>query len=379
VFKIGTDLQRSAFNGFSESRPLEVRRFDGSLAELTMFGPRAQQDVSGVEFAGFVQDRWRLNARLSFELGFRVDRDAIVEHVNFSPRAGVAIGVAPEGRAILRGGYGKFVQRTPLNVEAFPFFEARTVTRFGTNGAPLGPPVTFVNTVSDLHTPDANVGNIEWDQRFGRRLLFKLEFLRRSGYDEFIVVPDPAAGELRLTSTGVSSYRELEATTRFMGGARRDLTVSYVWARGTADLNNYDQFFGNLRNPIIRANENNLIPTDVRHRLLVRGTFGIMGKWDFAPVLEIRSGFPWSAVNEFQDFVGERNRAGRLPVVRTLDFTITRPFRFKKQRVRAGLKFYNILGATADRDVQNNLTSPDYGSFFNPIERSFGFTIDLAR
>jgi Carboxypeptidase regulatory-like domain/TonB dependent receptor-like, beta-barrel len=379
VFKIGTDLQRSAFNGFSESRPIEVRRLDGSLAELTMFGPRAEQDVSGIEFAGFVQDRWRLNSRLSFELGFRVDRDAIVEHFNFSPRAGVAIGVAPEGRAILRGGYGKFVQRTPLNVEAFPLFESRTVTRFGTNGTPLGPPVTFVNTISDLHTPDANVGNIEWDQRFGRRLLFKLEFLRRSGYDEFIVVPDPAAGELRLTSSGVSSYRELEATTRFMGGARRDLTVSYVWARGTADLNNYDQFFGNLRTPIIRSNENNLIPTDVRHRLLVRGTFGIMGKWDVAPVLEIRSGFPWSAVNEFQDFVGERNRAGRLPVVRTLDFTITRPFRFKGQRVRAGLKFHNILGASADRDVQNNLASPDFGSFFNPIERSFGFAIDLAR
>ena len=147
VLKIGTDLQRSAFNGFSESRPLEVRRLDGSLAELTMFGPRAQQDVSGIEFAGFVQDRWRLNSRLSFELGFRVDRDAIVEHFNFSPRAGVAIGVAPEGRAILRGGYGKFVQRTPLNVEAFPFFESRTVTRFATNGTPLGPPVTFINTM----------------------------------------------------------------------------------------------------------------------------------------------------------------------------------------------------------------------------------------
>jgi Carboxypeptidase regulatory-like domain/TonB dependent receptor len=379
VLKIGTDLQRSAFTGFSESRPLEVRRLDGSLAELTMFGPPTEQDVSGVEFAAFVQDRWRLNSRLSFELGFRVDRDAIVEHINFSPRAGVAVGVAPEGRAILRGGFGKFVQRTPLNVEAFPFFESRAVTRFATNGTPLGPAVTFINTSGDLHTPDANVGNIEWDQRFGRRLLFKLAFLRRSGFDEYIVIPDPLAGELRLTNDGVSSYRELEATTRYMGGARRDLTVSYVWARGTADLNNYDQFFGNLRNPIIRSNENNLIPTDVRHRLLVRGTFGIMGKWDVAPVLEIRSGFPWSAVNEFQDFVGERNRAGRLPVVRTLDFTITRPFRFKGQRVRAGLKFYNILGASADRDVQNNLASPDYGSFFNPIERSFGFTIDLAR
>ncbi len=87
-----------------------------------------------------------------------------------------------------------------------------------------------------------------------------------------------------------------------------------MWARGTADLNNYDQFYGNFRNPLVRANENNFSPTDVRHRMLVRGNFGLPGQWEFAPVLELRSGFPWSAVDEFQDFVGERNRAGRLPV-----------------------------------------------------------------
>ena len=173
-------------------------------------------------------------------------------------------------------------------------------------------------------------------------------------------------GELRLTSTGTSRYRELEATTRYLGGERRDLTLSYVWAKATADLNNYDQFYGNFRNPILRANEHNLIPTDVRHRLLVRGTIGLPGKWDFAPVLELRSGFPWSAVDEFQDFVGPRNRAGRLPAVRTLDFSLTRPWRFRKYRFRAGVKMYNVFGASADRDVQNNLSSPYYGTSTTP-------------
>jgi hypothetical protein len=96
-------------------------------------------------------------------------------------------------------------------------------------------------------------------------------------------------------------------------------------------------------------------------------------------VLEIRSGFPWSAVDEFQDFVGPRNAAGRLPVVRSLDFTIQRPWRFKKYRFRAGLKVYNIFGDSAERDVQANLASPDYGSFFNPIERSIGFVFGAAR
>ena len=233
---------------------------------------------------------------------------------------------------IVRGGFGKFVQRTPLNVGAFPSFEPRTISRFDADGSPLGGPVTLANRI-DGRSPHARGARRQ--RRMGSAVrppgpARRWRFSRRSGSHEYIVSPDPAAGELRLSSTGTSRYRELEATARYLGGERRDLTLSYVWARGTADLNNYDQFYGNFRNPIVRANEHNLISTDVRHRLLLRGTIGLPGKWDFAPVLELRSGFPWSAVNEFQDFVGPRNRAGRLPAVRTLDFSIARPWRVQE-------------------------------------------------
>jgi hypothetical protein len=304
----------------------------------------------------------------------------VVEGANWSPRAGVAIAVLPDGRAIIRGGFGKFAQRTPLNVGAFESFEPRTIARFEPDGSPLGSPVTLINqTDRPLRTPEAEVGNIEWDQRFGRRVLLKVAYLTRQGAHEYVVSPDPDAGALRLTSTGTSRYKELEATVRHLGGERRDLTMSYVWARGTADLNSYDDFFGNFRNPIIRANEHNLITTDVRHRLLLRGTIGLPGKWDFAPVLELRSGFPWTAVNEFQDYVGPRSRTGRLPAVHTLDFQIARPWQFKKYRFRAGIKVYNLFGDSAERDIQSNIASPFYGTAFNPVERSIGFVIGSGR
>jgi carboxypeptidase family protein/TonB-dependent receptor-like protein len=380
VIKSGADVQWARYEGDSEARPVEVRRLDGSLAERTVFGAPTSQESAGTEVALFGQDRWRVSSRLTLELGFRVDRDPIVRHYNYSPRAGAAISVLPEGRAIIRGGYGKFVQRTPLNIETFPQFESRVVSRFGPDGSALGPAIAFVNVIDgNLRTPEANVGNVEWDQRFGRRLLFKLGFLRRAGSHEYIVNPAPAVGQLQLSSTGSSRYRELEATTRYLGGDRRDLTFSYVWARGTADLNNYDQFYGNLRNPLVRANQNSYSPTDVRQRLIVRGNFAVGGQWEFAPVLEVRSGFPWSAVDEYQDFVGERNRAGRLPTVRTLDFQLSRPWRYKKYRFRAGIKVYNIFGSGADRDIQNNITAPDYGTPYNPIERSIGFVFGSAR
>jgi hypothetical protein len=380
VVKTGADVQWARFEGTSENRPVEVRRLDGSLAERTTFGGLTEQEVAGTEVALFGQDRWRLGSRLTTELGIRMDRDPITHRYNWSPRAGAALTVLPEGRGILRGGYGKFVSRTALNIEAFPQYESRVVQRFGPDGVALGPAIAFTNTVDgELRTPEANVGNVEWDQRFGRRLLFKLGFLRRAGSHEYILVPDPVAGQLQLLSTGASRYRELEATTRYLGGGRRDLTLSYVWARGTADLNNYDQFYGNFRNPLVRTNENSYLPTDVRHRVLLRGNFGLPGQWDFAPVLEVRSGFPYSAVNEFQDFVGVRNQAGRLPTVRTLDFQLSRPWRYKKYRFRAGLKVYNVFGSSAYRDVQNNITAPDYGTSYNPIERSIGFVFGSAK
>lgn len=380
LFKFGVDVQISGYDGFSVGRPVEIRRLDDSLAERITFGRRTTQHVSSYEIATYGQDVWRIGSRITLELGLRMDREAVIERVNWSPRGGVSVSVLPEGRGILRGGVGRFRQRTPLNIGAFTQFDPKLVERYAADGTPIGSPIRLVNRMSeDLETPEAVAGNIEWDQRFGRRFLLKLNYLARRGSDEYIIEPDDGRGETRLASTGTSAYRELEFTTRYLGGERRDLTFSYVNSHGTANLNTYDQFYGNIRNPILRPDENSLIPTDVPHRLLVRGTVGLPGQWDFAPVLEIRSGFPFSAYDEFHDFVGPRNRAGRLPRVNTLDFSLSRPWQIKKYRFRAGLRVYNIFGASAPRDVQSNITSPDYGRFFNPIERSIGFVFGAAR
>jgi len=381
VFKAGMDLQRSGFDGDNFSQQLEARRLDGSLAELTTYAPPlTHPDLSGTEFALFVQDRWRVNDRLMFELGFRSDRDDIVERVNYSPRAGLSVSLLPDGRGILRGGFGKFAERTPLTLGAFTQYEVATTTRFGPDGQPLGGPVTFVHTIDgSLKTPESIVQTVAWDQRFGRRFFFKSAYLHRNGSHAYQLDPDPTRGLLALSSTGESKYWEFEATGRYLASEYRDLTVSYVRSHSTRELNDYDQFFGNFRNPIIRANEDSLSPTDVPNRLIVRGNIGLPGKWVFVPVYEWRTGFPWSAVNEFQDFVGTRNRSGRLPTVSTLDFSLARPWRFKKYEFTGGLKIYNAFSTGNERDVQNNITSPDFGKFFNPIQRSIGFVVSAGK
>lgn len=381
VFKFGLDLQHSRFDGDSYSQNVTVVRDDGSIAEQTTYAPAlTHPEVNGTEFAVFAQDRWRVNDRLNLELGFRTDRDDIVEHVNYSPRAGVAIGVLPEGRGILRGGIGKFAERTPLTVGAFTQYETRTSRRFDAAGTPLGDAITFDHVVNGtLKTPESLVQTAAWDQRFGRQFFLKLAYLHRNGSHSYIVDPDASGGVLALASEGRSKYWEFETTGRFLASEHRDLSVSYVRSHSTRDLNDYDQFFGNFRNPIIRPNEYGLSPTDVPHRVIVRGTFGLPGHWVWSPIYEWRSGFPWSAVDEYQDFVGPRNGTGRLPSVSTLDFTLVRELKLFKYRFTGGIKVYNAFDTGNERDVQNNITAADYGTFYNPIQRSIGFVISSGR
>jgi len=380
VFKIGVDVQRSSFDGTSDSRGLDIVRLDGSLAERTTYRQVvAEQNVAGTELAAFIQDRWRVNDRLSLELGLRADREAITEKINVSPRGGLSISVLPEGRGILRGGLGKFVERTPLTVGAFTQYERATTQRFAASGAALGDPITFAHVIDGpLRSPESLVQTAAWDQRFGRKVFFKAAYVHRTGSHGYILNPDPARGALILSSSGKSKYWEVETTGRYLANERRDLTVSYVHSRSNHDLNAYDDFFGNFREPIIRANENSLSATDVPHRWIVRGSLGLPGKWAFSPLYEWRTGFPWSAVDEFQDFVGERNRSGRLPRVSTFDFTFTRPFQFKKYRFTAGVRMFNAFGSGDERDVQANVTAPDYGTFYNPIRRSIGFVLSAG-
>jgi hypothetical protein len=65
--------------------------------------------------------------------------------------------------------------------------------------------------------------------------------------------------------------------------------------------------------------------------------------------------------------------------VQTHDFQFSLPWRIRKYRFLAGLNVYNDFGTSANREVHNNITSHDYGTSYNPIERSVGFVFGSAR
>lgn len=70
------------------------------------------------------------------------------------------------------------------------------------------------------------------------------------------------------------------------------------------------------------------------------------------------------------------------PVAERIDVGLhvtARDWRFRKYHFTGGIKIYNAFDAGSERDVQANITSPNYGTFYNPIQRSIGFVVSSSK
>jgi hypothetical protein len=382
LVKVGVDLLRASYTGESTSRAVVVRRADGTVSWRQDFvgGPTVQR-AAGTDVAAYVQDRWRMHPRLLVEAGARLDHDGVIGTASVSPRLGAVIGILPAEAAVLRGGIGVFRERTPLNVGAFESMEAATVTAFAADGVTrAGTPVTWTHVATALEPPRATIWNVEYDHRLGSLVFVKVNHLERSGSREFLVNPvmTPGGGELRLSSDGRSEYRETEVSVRVGAGDDRQATISYVHSGSAGDLNAFDQYFGTLRLPVIQSNEYSTAPVDVPNRLLARAVVPLLRPWTGSALLEIRSGFPYSLVNQDQAYVGPRNAGGRFPTLYTLDASVLRTARVLGREVRFGVRVFHVLNTFEPRDVQNNVDAPSFGTFYNGLLRRIMFTVQLT-
>jgi len=382
LIKLGADVLRVDYNGTSESSPVDVLRETGSMASRIVFGLPTQQQQSSTETALIAQDHWRLNDRVMVEFGGRMDHDGVLERLNFTPRVGGALGLQSDGRTILRGGIGLFYDRTPLNVGAFPSFESRTITNYDVDGAIVGGPVTYVNRwAGDMRTPYSRIWNVELDHRLNDQWSFKVNHLERAGHHEFIVNPEIQDGvpAIVLSTTGESRYEETEVGVRYAVSTKAETTISYVHSRDRADLNSFDLYFGNNRDPLIRANQFGPAPVDVPHRLLIRGSYELPWELRFDPLIDLHTGFPYSTLTQDQaQYVGGRNEAGRYPTFFSFDFSASRPLRIWKYKATVGVRLFDALDVFNPRDAWRILGSPNFGQFGNGVPRDFQTFVELG-
>lgn len=372
--KVGVNYSHTSFDGSDRSTPVSILRANGTRYQQINFAGTGDLSRNQNEFSAFVQNKWMVNPRVVVDFGLRYDRDQIGANNNFAPRLGVVLVPAADGRTVIRGGVGLFYDKIPLNVGSFEQYQDFVVTTFAGNGTTVvDGPRLFLNTApSDLENPYSIAWNAQVDHEVSQRLLLRLGYEERSTRNDFVLEPvadQLNTGRLLLLNSGRSRYRELQAVARFRFQEGRNIFLSYVRSQARGNLNDFNHYFGNLRQPVIRPDENGKQPFDVPNRMLFWGEFALPFDVVATPVVDWRSGFPFSIVNEQQDFVGPRNEGGRFPSLLTFDLLVTKgltiPFRGKKYRGRAGMTIFNITNHWNPRDVQNNIDSRQFGTFFN--------------
>ncbi|MEJ7698707.1 MAG: TonB-dependent receptor [Pyrinomonadaceae bacterium] len=65
----------------------------------------------------FVQDDWKVNRKLTLNLGVRYDDETVSsDNNNISPRLGFAYDPSGDAKTVIRGGFGLFYQNTPFEI-----------------------------------------------------------------------------------------------------------------------------------------------------------------------------------------------------------------------------------------------------------------------
>ena len=188
------------------------------------------------------------------ELGGRIDRNEVLEGLNVAPRFGFVWSLKPDGSRVIRSGGGIFFPDTTPNVKAFESYEAPTVTWFHPDGVNVRRVVRFSHDLTAAKSPSSFLWNVEYFHAVNDRFFSKINFLRRIGNNELILNPvedNRGGGVLSLDDTGHSRYWEIELTSRLLVGPH-EMNFSYVHSVSKSDLNVFDDFFGNFRNPIVR-------------------------------------------------------------------------------------------------------------------------------
>src|ERR1019366_137159 len=145
--KVGGYFASSETSGSIAEHPIDIVNTAGILLENITFRGARTYDVSDVEQSYFAQDHWILTPKLAIDAGVRTESQQISGTLRVAPRFGFSWTLPGSTQTTIRGGYGLFFDRVPLNVYAFNKYPDRVITDYAPDGSIIGGPFLFLNTL----------------------------------------------------------------------------------------------------------------------------------------------------------------------------------------------------------------------------------------
>jgi hypothetical protein len=395
--KVGLSVARTSNSGQTIDHAVEVRDAQGSLLRQIAFSRQGPFDQSDMEVSIYAQDHWMPTSGLAFDFGARLERQAATHTQRIAPRAGVAWTPFRGSSTILRGGFGIYYDRVPLNVFAFSRSPEQVITTYGPGGVILDGPRLYQNLAESVSgerfplvdsgnaasnfAPYSKTWNVEVEQTVAKRLRLRASYL--SNVSDGIITLTPRTGPgvdaYVLGGRGRSIYRQVEVTASVRWLKDQEMVFSYVRSRTHGNLNEFSRYVGDFPSPIIPRDVFSQRPEDLPNRFLTWGVFSLPWKLRVYPILEYRTGSPYATVDAARNYVGvPYSDRYRYPNFFSADARISKdiPFR-RKYTLRFSVSGFNLTNHFNALDVHANLSDPLHGVFFGNYARRFRGDFDV--
>lgn len=346
-------------------------------------------------FAGFIQDTWRVRPSLELTFGARYYWQNYFhdDPNNLAPRANLAWAFGKRKEWVLRGGSGIFYDRTgPMPIGLLQHFNGVNLRRYLIDNPDYGNPniagtptsvVTLAPHSIIPYTVESSVGierqigktstvSANWINLTSRHLFRSID-ANAPPPPNYSARPDRALGQnQQFQSEGILTGNTLELTYRgrltrhFNGQAQYRLSKTYNNTGGIT-------FFpANSYNPTAEWARSN---TDQRNRLNLLGTINASHWFDLGLILELYSGVPFDVTTgsdkNHDGVLTDRpanvpRNSGHGPGYANLDLNLSHTFLVglhdgQPENLRIGLSSFDVFNHPNDMPYIGVTTSPFFG------------------
>lgn len=384
----GIDLDHINFGERVSNAPVNYLREDGTLLRRSTFSAAPPFTRHNVELGAYLEDRWNtsLLPGLLINPGLRFDWDEILRRPLLSPRLALVYAPGAQPNTKISAGVGVYYEHTQLAYLEDALTGSRSDTYYDADGiTPSGPPqlTTFSYNPGTLHEARAINWSIGVEQKLPSSIYAKASFIDKniSGLFTYVNQSGPAAlsGNYLLTSNRRDHDDAIEVEARRTFGRGYTLFGSYV--HSIARTNAAIDYSPGVS--LLGAQQSGPLAWNTPNRVLSWGWLPFdlpffRKNWDFVYSFDWRSGIPITSVNVNQQVVG---RVGSHSFPNYVSFSPGLEWRFHIHGYYFGLRgmMVNATDSQNPTVVNNNVDSPDYMMFTEPLGRALTARIRLIQ
>lgn len=378
--QFGVDLDQITFGENFSRAPINYLREDGTLLRQSTFPAQPAFTRQNADVGAYVQDHWQLHDGLSIEPGMRFDWDQIIRRPLYSPRIAAVFAPGKVPATKFSAGVGVYYEHTQLGYLEQAFAGQRDDSYYAADGVtPVSPllATTFLVDYGLLHAPRVINWSAEIERKLPSSTFASLSYVGKHGTDFFVFADQSAprlSGTYLLTNQRHADYHAIDLTLRH--NFPRDYVLFAAYTHSLAYTNaaiDYSPTLGYLG-----PQQSGPQAWNVPNRVLSWGWLPvpIFKSWDFVYTLDWRTGLPFSAINANHVVVGAPD-SQNFPAY--LSFSPGLEWKFHLHGAYFGVRgtAENITDRQNPTVVNNDVDSPEYGTFTEPLGRAFTARIRL--